>query len=291
MGFYQDAGTMKYGPLQPEFKAFLETMAAWYKEGLIDPDFGFMEQKTYDAKLLGGQAGAGFMYLGSGVGGYTTRAREKDPNFTLLGVPYPTLKPGQRPLFGQRDTFYSMSTLSAAISGSNKRIEESMRLLDYGYGPEGHMLFNFGVEGLTYTMVNGYPKYTDLIMRNPEKLTIAQAMAQHFRANFYGPFVQDKRYVEQYFLLPEQQEAYKTWQQPSNEGLLPPVTPTQDESRRFAQVMAQVDPRYDEMFVRVISGAEPLASWDAFVAEIKLLGIDEAVQVQQAALDRYARRS
>ena len=37
--FYQENGTVKYGPLDSQFKDFLATMAKWYKEGLIDPDF------------------------------------------------------------------------------------------------------------------------------------------------------------------------------------------------------------------------------------------------------------
>ena len=41
------------------------------------------------------------------------------------------------------------------------------------------------------TWVNGFPKYTDLVMKNPQGLPLAQSMAQHFRSNFSGPFIQD----------------------------------------------------------------------------------------------------
>src|SRR5262249_28456720 len=37
--WYQEKGTVKFGMVQPEFKEFLSTMAQWYKDGLIDPDF------------------------------------------------------------------------------------------------------------------------------------------------------------------------------------------------------------------------------------------------------------
>ena len=126
----------------------------------------------------------------------------------------------------------------------------------------GRLLFNFGVEGLTYTLENGNPIYTDLIMKNPDKLPLAQSMSAHFRSNFAGPFVQDKRYIEQYFQLPEQQDAYKIWQQPTNEKLMPPVTPNQDESRKFAKVMTEVNTRYDEVFAKVLTGAQPIETWD-----------------------------
>jgi putative aldouronate transport system substrate-binding protein len=139
-------------------------------------------------------------------------------------------------------------------------------------------------------MVDGYPTYTDLLMKNPDKLPLAQSLSAHIRGNSSGPFVQDKRYVEQYFQLPQQQNAYKIWQEPTNEKLMPPVTPTQEESRRFASIMSDVNTRYEEVFAQVLSGAQPLEYWDSFVGELKGLGIEDAIAVQQAALDRFNKR-
>lgn len=288
-GFYQDNGTVKYGPIQPEFREFLATMIQWSKAGLIDPDAVSQDQKAFDARMTGNQLGSGIMLLGGGIGKFMGLMKDKDPNFKLVGMPYPTLKKGDKPTLGQRDNVYPGT--SAAITSSNQQVEESIKWLDYAYSDAGHMLFNFGVEGLTYTLVDGYPKYTDLILKNPNKLPLAQSMAAHFRSNSGGPFVQDKRYAEQYFQLKEQQDAYKIWQEPTNERLLPPITPTQDESRKFARTMSEVNPRYDEVFAQVITGAQPIEAWDAFVAEIKGMGIEDAVAVQQAALDRYAKRA
>jgi putative aldouronate transport system substrate-binding protein len=287
--FYQDGGTVKYGPLQPEYKEFLKTMADWYKQGYIDPDSVSFDQKAFDAKMTGQQLGSGIMRVGGGIGRFMGLMKDKDPKFKLAGTPYPTLKAGEKPQLGQRDNVFPGP--GAAISSANQHVPETVKLLDFAYSDEGHMLFNFGKEGLTYTLENGYPKYTDLILKNPDKLPLAQAMAAHFRSSSSGPFVQDKRYVEQYFQLQEQKDAYKIWQEPTNEKLLPPITPTQDESRRFAKVMTEVNTRYDEVFSKVLTGAQPLDAWDGFVQELKQLGIDEAVQIQQAALDRFNKRA
>jgi putative aldouronate transport system substrate-binding protein len=288
-GFYQDKGTVKFGPLQPEFKEFLATMVAWYKEGLIDPDTISFDQKAYDAKMTGGTMATGVMNVGGGIGKFMGLMQEKDPNFKLVGVPYPVLKAGETPQLGQRDNVFPGN--GAAITGSNKHVEESVRLLDYAYSTEGGLLFNFGVEGLSYKMVNGYPTYTDLLMHNPDGLPVAQAMAANIRGNSSGPFVQDKRYVEQYFQLPVQQDAYKIWQQPTNEKQMPPVTPSMDESRRFAKIMGDINTRFDEVFAKVLTGAQPVDSWDTFLAEMQQLGIEEATQIQQAALERYNKRA
>lgn len=287
-GFYNDGGTVKYGPIQPEFKEFVKLMADWYKEGLIDPDSVSFDQKAYDAKMTGEQLGSGIMLVGGGIGKFMGLMRDKNPDYSLVGAPYPTLNKGDKPTLGQRDNIFPGA--SAAISSSCQNVAEAMRLLDYGYSEAGHMLYNFGVEGLAYTMVDGYPTYTDLLMKNPDKLPLAQSLSAHIRGNSSGPFVQDKRYVEQYFQLPQQQNAYKIWQEPTNEKLMPPVTPTQDESRRFASIMSDVNTRYEEVFAQVLTGAQPLEYWDSFVGELKGLGIEDAIAVQQAALDRFNKR-
>jgi len=288
--YYQDNGVVKYGPLQPEFKQFLQTMADWNNAGLIDPDWVTQDQKAYDARMTNNQLGSGIMRLGGGIGKFTGLMQEQNPDFALIGVPYPTLKAGERPLLGQREPAYPGGG-SAAITTAAKDPVAAVQLLDYGYSPEGHMLFNFGQEGLTYTLENGYPRYTDLIMKNPEKQPVAQVMSAHFRSNGAGPFVQDKRYAEQYFQLPVQQEAYKIWSEPSNERLLPTLSPSQDESRRFNEVMTEINTRYEEAITKIVTGAQPVESWDTVVAEFKGMGIDEAITIQQAALDRYNKRA
>jgi putative aldouronate transport system substrate-binding protein len=257
----------------------------------MDPDAVAMDQKAFDAKMTNGQIAAAVMNTGSGIGRFTGLMADKpETGFKLAGAPYPTLKAGDKPSLGQQDNPYPGGG-SAAISSTNQHVVETVKLLDYAFGPEGHMLFNFGVEGVSYNLVDGYPKYTDDIMKNPDGLPLAQSMARHHRANFSGPFVQDVRYFEQYVALPEQQEAVKIWSEPTNEKMMPPVTPTQDESRRFARIMGEVNTRYDEIFSKVLTGAEPMTTWDTFVQELQQLGIEEAVAVQQAALDRFNKRA
>lgn len=286
--WYHVNNVVKYGPLQPEFKEFLTLLAGWYKDGLIDPEYISADKKAMDAKWTNHQLGSGCEYTGSGIGYLMGLMKGKDPNFKVLGLPYPVLKAGDKPLLGQRDNVYT--GVGAAITTACKRVDDVAQWLDYAYGPEGHMLFNFGVEGTSYTMVNGYPTYTADVMRNPKGLPVNQGMGQHARSNHNGPFVQDRRYMEQYSELPEQKAAITTWTEPSNERLMPPVTATQDESKKFASVMNDVRTRFEEAFDKIVTGAEPVSSWDAVIGQFKQMGMDEAVKIRQAGLDRYNKR-
>ena len=73
------------------------------------------------------------------------------------------------------------------------------------------MLNNFGIEGESYEMVNGEPKYTELITNNPDKLPMAQILTMYVRATGEAPFIQDPRYIEQYYQLDSQQKALGIW--------------------------------------------------------------------------------
>jgi putative aldouronate transport system substrate-binding protein len=44
---------------------------------------------------------------------------------------------------------------------------------------------------------------------------------------------------------------------------------------------------YDEKVTKYIMGAESLDTFNDFIKTLKSMGIDEAVKIQQAALDRY----
>jgi putative aldouronate transport system substrate-binding protein len=285
--WFQDKGVIKYGPLQPEFREFLTLMAGWYKEGLIDADVFATTQNTFDSKVTNNLVGAASMQGGNGIGKYAGLMAGKG-TFKLVPVQQPVLKSGDKILLGGRDNNYPGQG-SAAITNSNKKVVETVKMLDYAYSTEGSLLFNFGIEGTSYKMVSGNPTYTDLVMRDP-KIPSAQMISQFARGNFNGPFVQDVRYITQYYELPEQKKALEVWTLPVNDKLLPPITVTQDESKKFATTMADINTRFDEVFTRVWSGKASIDEFDGFVKALPGMGINDAVKIQQTALDRYNKR-
>ncbi|WP_405154689.1 extracellular solute-binding protein [Paenibacillus sp. FSL K6-0108] len=284
-------GKVVYGPIEPEYKEFLTMFHRWYQEGLIDPDFATNDQKTYDAKILSSQAGAFFTFIGGGVGRYLPALQETDPNANLTATQYPVLNKGDEPLFTGRSWEWSSS--GVVLTNSNKHPEETVKALDYFFSEEGHMLKNFGVEGLTYTMKDGYPTYTDEILKNPDGLSVAQAMAKHFIANY--PFVgeDDDRYNEQYYQLQQQKDAAVLFSKYSENTLkvgLPPTSLTTEESTEYSKIMSDIGTYRDEMFVKFVIGVEPIENFDKFVDQINKFNVKRAIEIQQAALDRYNAR-
>jgi len=200
------------------------------------------------------------------------------------------VKKGDKPKMNSTELPYAANN-SAAISSTCKNVELAARLLDYAYSPEGHLFYNFGVEGESYNMINGYPTYSDWVFKNPKGWPLAQAIAAYARGCYNGAFVQDIRYNEQYLTIQAQKDAIKIWTIPgSTKYVLPTITPTPQESREFARIMNEVINYRDEMELKFILGTENLANWDNYVNNIKRMGIDRAIAIEEGALARFNAR-
>jgi len=286
-GFYTDEGQVKYGPIEPEYKDFLTTMNQWFTEKLLDNNFATLDTKTVDANIMNGKSGATVASAGSGVAKWTTTMQEQDAKFQVIGAPYPVLNKGDEPQFGQ----YSLpfTGFGAAIAASSKNKEVAAKVLDYLYSEEGLRLANFGVEGTSFTMDNDKPVFTDLILNNPNKWPISQAMAQFTLSHDMGPFIQSPDVMQT--MIPVQAEAAVTWSQTNAEKhFLPPVFVTEDQQSEMAKIMNEVTTYENEMLLKFIMGTEPIGNFDKYVEQMKKMGIENAVRMQQEALERYNNR-
>lgn len=286
-GLYVDNGEVKYGALEDGYKEFLTNMADWYKKGYMPPDFSTMEQSLIDSYLINGDSGVMIGSVGSGIGRISDAAKEE--GFLLAGAPYPTLKKGEKPQFGQMDN--RVPGTYATITRDCKNVDLAMKVLDYGYSEEGRMLFNFGIEGESYEMKDGYPTYTDIITKNPDGLSMSGAMARYLQAYNAGPFIQDVRYMQQYAARDNQQEAIKTWSNTDMEKhLLPEISLLPKDTNAMAKKISAVNSYKDEMLVKFITGAESLDNYDKFVKGLKERGIDEYLKLMNEAYQRYEER-
>jgi putative aldouronate transport system substrate-binding protein len=285
-------GNIHFGNIEPGYRQWMTMMAQWYKEGLLDPDLPSMQTSQVAQKLSSGTSGATIAAVGSGMGTWTPAARQTNPKYELIALGPPQRVKGEKVVYGNPSMPYSGQN-AVAISASCKNVEIAARFLDWGYSEAGHLYYNFGIEGESYTMVNGYPTYTSLVLNSPKGWSVGQAISAYDRATGAGPFVQDGRHIIQYYTLPEQKKALENFPVPGATAYaLPPVTPTQEESREFATIMNEINIYSDEMMTKFILGTEILndASWNTFVSTIRRMGIDRATAIQAAALNRYKAR-
>lgn len=287
-GYYVENGTIHYGPTENGYKDYLTTMNRWYSKKILDPNFATFDNKTFEANMINGKSGSTIGTAGGNLGKFNLTARKTNAAYDLEAAPFPVLKKGERPKFGSKAPSYVFNNGGAAISSSSKHVELAARLLDFAYSDAGRKLFNYGTEGVSYNMVDNYPTYTELVTKNPKGLSMQAAMAYYARAGYSGPYLQEKPYIEQYFSAPEQKNAVKVWSVNDNDKYaLPLVNYTSEESAELASIMSSVKTYLDESKINFIMGRAKIDSFNDFVAQLKKLKIDRAVEINQVAYERY----
>ncbi len=288
--FYLKDGKVCYGPIEPQFKEYMTRLNSWYNEGLLDREIVTNNSELKDAKIISGEAGA---FFGYGTGGrYLDATRDTNPAFDVTAAQYPVMNKGEEPSFLTME--WDAGSAQLAVTTECKNPEAAAKWADYLYSEEGGVLLHFGVEGLSYNMVDGYPTYTDLIMKNPEGLSSAVAMALYTRANYPCPGLnQDPRYLEQSYKYQQQRDGlklYSTYVENARSTLFPEVSLSAEESEEYVNIMADIDTYNSEIFAKFITGAEALDGFDKYVEEIKNMGIERAIEINQQAYERYLAR-
>ena len=285
--YLDNDGKIKYGPAENAYKEFLKTMNKWYNEGLFDNNFSTNDAQTITANMLNGTSGVSYGGLGGSICAWMS-AKKDDEDYDLAGAKYPVLNKGDKPLFGQCGVIVGDA---CAITTSCKNVELAAKFLDYGYSEEGHMLNNFGIEGTSYEMKDGYPEYTELIMNNPDGLSMAAALTKYSRAGATGPFAQDKRYLEQYAGTERQQNAWKNWLDTDAEKyVLPNLYILDEDKEEYATITNSINTYVNEMYVKFISGVEPIDNFDKYIANLKKMGIDKVIAMKERAYQNYLKR-
>ena len=288
-GFYQIDGKVHWGYAEKEYKDLLAFLNKLYTEGLLDPNFQSVDDNTVRANVMNGDSGVTFGAVGGYIGNMI-QTMEGDPTFDLTGFGPLVANRGDRSMSTQYDA--ALKGIYVVVTPQCKNIEAAVKFLNYGYTEEGHNLFNFGIEGVSYTMENGVPTYTELIMHNPEGWTKQLALAQYTMAWNDGPFVQDKRYSEQYADLPQQQAALKSWTT-SDAAMydMPPVRVAEENASEYSKLTADINIFISEMTVKYITGLESLDTFETkYLGTLQSMGVDRVIELQQGALDDFNAR-
>lgn len=285
--FFVDDGEIKYGPMLDGYKDCLMELNRWYDEGLLDNNFMGLDTKMMDSAILNGGSGATVGSVGSGIGKWMAAATEE--GYELAAAPYPVLNEGEKAMYSARQN--AAPGFGAAITTQCENPELAMQFLDYFYSEEGSMLLNFGIEGESYEMIDGYPTYTDLITKNPEGKSMAAMLGQYARSATQAPFVQDKRYMEQYAALPQQKNAIEVWgNTDAADHILPPLAPSTEESSELATILSEVNTFVDEYTIKFVAGQISFGEWDNYIAQLKTLKIDRAIEIYQNAYDAFSAK-
>lgn len=276
-------GTVAFGPMEQEYKAYLETMNKWYLEGLLGSNCLIHSEDWKTENILSGLTGS-FTGLDNAWRHYLPGMQARDAGAALAAAPWPQNDAGVRYTPRQEAATHIAKPVTVITSACKDPVA-AVKFIDYMYSEEGSALMTWGVEGESYTVVDGKKQLTDLALTlaDPGYLTLYYYAIGHASFPKYdGETVVLASYPE------DQLVAERTWADASAGLIYPPYIKFSAEDKAFCdQVMEDVNNYMTEMELKFITGEEPLSNYDAYVAQLDRMGLGEVLRIYREAHAAY----
>lgn len=279
--FWINDGKVEHQYLKPEFKDLLTFLHQLYQEGLIDPELSTQDDEAkLDAMISKNIVGASghFPDVITRWNNILHVADHKDAEYIVN--PPPKDKNGEREIIKRAPL-----GMEFGITKDNPYPKISIRWIDYIFAhPDGVRLANFGIEGKTYEMKDGEPKFTDWVNDNPDGLDPASALRSigaypalfgHQTEIFVKQTIEDDVADQIKEITPYLVEPF------------PDMIPTAEEQEQLTLLNADIKTYVDESIEKFITGGKPLDEFDEFVQQLEAMGIEDVVKIKQQQYDRY----
>ena len=279
-----EEGNVGVGLYSEEYKEAIKSVSQWYAEGLIDPEIFTRGSNARDILFPENNGGVIHDWIPSTTG-YNEKLQESVPGFKVVGILPPTDVNGDQ---WEVEARARLSGAGWAIGANNEHPEETMKYMNFWWTEAGRRLQTYGVEGDTYTMVDGEPVYTDKVLNatNPINDYMRQIGGQiedmaSLHDNSYERFMSDE-------------EGNRVTKMYEESGLvnkmnvkLPAVSFTQEE---LDVVNSKWQPCRNYMLEQLqkwtFDGSTIDAEFDQYMANLKSMGIEDVIAAYQSAYDR-----
>jgi putative aldouronate transport system substrate-binding protein len=285
-GFWAEKdGKVNYQWTDPRMKELLTWLNKLYKEGLLDPDYGNPSAEALQAKVTKNLVGSMNNWPDLNFAWAKVLRASSDPNAHYVPV-VPLQGPkGDRSLEG-----YGMIDMGfQGITKDSKNPNVALKLMDYLWSEEGIRYMAFGIEGKSYTMVDGQPKYTDFVTNNPDGLGMSDAL-RTLGAWPTIPWIQQEGSYTQMLSLDPDFSKSPEMMKPYMVDPFPPLLATKEEQDELTVLMNDLDTYRSEMITKFITGKEPLENFDKFVETLKGMNLDRLVEIKQAQYERTMKK-
>lgn len=291
--FYRDpeSDSVKYGPIQPEYKEFLTWMADMYAKGYIDPQIVTMTSEIYSSAMAQNLVGSMRGPLGGNFVNFNAQMGENIEGFRL-GATEPPKAPEGVQIHIAIDQF-PRGNAAATITNNAENLERIAEWINYMYSYEGATLVTMGHEGETFEMGDdGMMIYSDFIQKNPDGLSPKQAVGTFSFVQSSGPFLFLKdapasldddsvREAKSDYIIPFLEQ--------SNEYVLSAALAFDaDAAEELRNGMIDIKSFTDQAILGFITGEKSLDEWDDYVATVEGMGIERMVELHQIAYDAWA---
>ncbi len=288
--FYIDNNQkVQYSMATNEWKEYMAQLNSWYQDGLIDTDALTIDDAGMRTKALNDKVGISITSMGQ-LTNWLADVESSGSSAKWEGIAYPVKNPGDVVMEVQMEDTARASVGAITTSCPEDKVDIALKWLDYLFSEEGFLYTNFGTEGETYTMVNGVPTYTDLILKAPDGTN--EALDKYTCAQWQNIGIQATELVRQKN-NPTAVKSVDIWlqNQESKKHLFPAgVTRTTEESNEATAIINSLQTYTQEMSLRFMTGDESLDDFDKYLDKLNSMGLVKLLEIQQAAYERFLKR-
>ena len=289
MKYYVEDGEVKLGNAQPEWKEYLTWFNKWYEDGILDTNFSAAVGASLRQQALDQVTG---IYAGDSgnLDLFVKQAAEAGIDVEWIGIPGLVEEKGEMCHFSHAEysSWNGYGSAFVTTDCSEEELITALQFLNYGYTEEGMLYCNFGKEGVSYELdENGKPQFTDLVMNDPRgpmearkdyTATTATGLASLFTYDCAAV-----AFSEEYM------QALTAWNTNTDymSYMLPTLSYTDDEKSVRSDIRSAMSTYISEMALKFITGEEPLDNFDDFVKTLESMGLDQLLEIENAAYQRF----
>lgn len=279
--YFVDDGVVKCSFLEDGFRDYLKMLNSWYEEGLVDKDFVSIEYDPFSSYLSGqitsDQMGV-WCTSGEGIDNYTV---------PVTCMASPVQNKGDMQHLTEMALAPADDITAVSISAGCAEPELAMQWLDYWFSEDGILLYNFGLEGVDYELdENDTPVFTDAVVNNEFSLSASNYMRCRCAYGTMSSLM--LRYRSAYLNSDLVNEAWDVWTSnlDGTMAISSNVTMTTEQKEAEGYKAGDIITYANQMIAQFAIGEADIdTQWDEFVSSLKDMGIDECVELEQAAYD------
>ncbi|WP_390409149.1 hypothetical protein [Lacticaseibacillus jixiensis] len=284
----KDGKTVKFAQAQPEWRNYMAWLHKMYQKGYIDPDVVTMDDAALETKVSNDKVGIAFTY-GSRLTIFNDNAKKAGSKANWQPVMYANQADGKKSASIYANGQVASDAWVVTTSAKGKELDKALKWLDYAYSKEGNLYWNMGTKGVSYTMKDGKPVYTDKVLK--AKIGISEARKLYTGNTGSGLGMQD---VSATATNASSIKTGDVWfnnnKAAADARLNQPISMTSAESKEFATISNTLNTYVTENAYNFITGDKPISEYDDFVKELNKQGLKKLEKIRQAAFDRYLKR-
>ena len=272
----------RYGAQEPVMKEMVEYFVKLANDGLTPPDMTTMETKSWE-ELMSTDRGFITVDYAVRIDFFNLAARQENPEYTLAIMAPPKADSlGGTPKLEKNNLDFSGYLV--CNTGDQKRMDASLRLVDWMYSAPAVELLSWGKENETYRVEDGRRTF---ILKEGEQASNAYGVGTYGLYQVIDEEAYEATYTEENVAACRQALTYLE----ENANPVKWLTYPEDEADQVTQLYVEINAYLVEQLSLFLLRQQPMSEWDVFQKGLKEIGVDKLLDHYRSAYERAMEKA